>query len=129
MRAEVNNVTSPRIPPTDLWQPSVDLGHFSSEHQWIIEEIVHEETAAFAQDSNDIGCIPTLQMSSRLKDDIPVQKANASIPKPLYREVKEYIQELLVKGWIVKSQSPYAVPIVCEKKGRMIVSVYQLPAP
>jgi len=55
-------------------------------------------------------------MSVRVSDDIPVQKAYASIPKPLYKEVKEYIQELLLKGWIVKSQSPYAAPIVCVRK-------------
>lgn len=77
--------------------------------------MLYEESAAFARDSN-IGCIPSLQMSIRLKDDIPVQKAYVSIPKPLYKEVKELIQELLVKGWIVKSQSPYAAPIVCVRK-------------
>lgn len=55
-------------------------------------------------------------MEIRLKDDIPVQRAYASIPKPLYREVKEYIQELIVKGWVVKSQSPYAAPVICVRK-------------
>uniref|UniRef100_A0A8C7Y3F7 Gypsy retrotransposon integrase-like protein 1 n=1 Tax=Oryzias sinensis TaxID=183150 RepID=A0A8C7Y3F7_9TELE len=55
-------------------------------------------------------------MEIRLKDDTPVQRAYASIPRPLYREVKEYIQELLLKGWIVKSQSPYAAPDICVRK-------------
>lgn len=76
----------------------------------------HEEPTAFARDSSDIGCIPSLQMSIKLKDDIPVQKPYVSIPKPLYRQVKEYLQDLLVKGWIVKSKSSYAAPIVCVRK-------------
>lgn len=115
LKAEVN-VASPGTPPADLWRPPVDLSHLSSEQQRIVEKMLNEESAAFARDGSDIGCIPSLQMSVRLKDDTPVQKAYASVPKPLYREVKEYIQELLVKGWIVKSHSPYAAPIVCVRK-------------
>lgn len=78
--------------------------------------MLYEECGAFSRNSDDIGCIPSLQMEIRTKDNIPVQRAYASISKPLYREVKEYIQELLVKGWIVKSQSPYAAPVVCVRK-------------
>lgn len=84
-----------------------------------------EECEAFSHDSTDIGCIPSLQMEIRLKDDTPVQRAYASIPKLIYREVKEYIQELIVKGWIVKSQSLYAAPVImCEKEGRLFTSLY-----
>lgn len=113
--AEVN-VTTPTPQPVDLWQPPVDLSHLKPEQQRLVEEMLHQESAAFARDSTDIGCIPSLQMSIKLQDDIPVQKSYASVPKPLYKEVKEYIQELLVKGWIVKSKSPYAAPIVCVRK-------------
>ncbi|KAK5865215.1 hypothetical protein PBY51_016398 [Eleginops maclovinus] len=75
-----------------------------------------EESGAFARDDGDIGDIPSLQMTINLKDDIPVQKSYASIPKPLYQEVKQYIQDLLVKGWIIKSKSPFAAPVVCVRK-------------
>ena len=51
-----------------------------------------------------------------LKDDVPVQRAYTSIPKPLFKEVKEYIQDLIVKGWIVKSKSSYSAPVVCVRK-------------
>lgn len=88
--------------------------------------MTHEESTAFAKDSSDIGCFPSLQMPIRLRDKIPVQKANASIPKLMYKEVKEYIQELLVKRWVVKS--PYTTPIVCVKKKRWVITpLYQLP--
>lgn len=78
--------------------------------------MLFEECRAFAKDDNDIGCNHDLQMVINLKDDIPVQRAYTSIPKPLLREVKEYVQDLLVRGWIVKSKSSYAAPIVCVRK-------------
>lgn len=115
VQAEVN-ATTPESPSAGLWQPPIDLSHLEPEQQRLAEEMLRAETAAFARDSSDIGCIPSLQMSIKLQDDIPVQKSYASIPKPLYKEVKEYIQELLVKGWVVKSKSPYAAPIVCVRK-------------
>lgn len=47
-------------------------------------------------------------MSINLKDDIPVQSTYS-----LFQKVKNYIQELLLKGWIIKSKSPYTAPVVC----------------
>lgn len=99
-----------------LWRPPVDLSHLSEEEQDKVKEMLWEESAAFAQDSHDIGCIPSLQMSINLKDEIPVQRAYSSVPKPLFKEVKEYVQDLLMKGWIVKSKSSYAAPVVCVRK-------------
>lgn len=98
------------------WQPPVDVSHLDEKQQEMVRQMLREEAAVFARDSNDIGCIPSLQMSINLKDDIPVQKAYSSVPKPLFAEVKEYIQDLLLKGWIVKSKSPYSAPVVCVRK-------------
>lgn len=102
--------------PSTLWHPPVDLSHLSKEQQEQVKELLYEESAAFARDDDDIGCIPSLQMAITLKDDIPVQRTYASVPKPLYQEVKEYIQDLLARGWIVKSKSPYSAPVVCVRK-------------
>lgn len=95
------------------WSPPVDLSHLTDQQQAIVRKMLHEESNVFARDENDMGCIPNLKMSITLKDDVPVQRTYAAIPKPLYKEVKEYIQDLLAKQWIVKSKSPYAVPVVC----------------
>ena len=104
---------SPSLPQ---WEPPVDISHLNEEQQKVAREMLYEESAAFARDANDIGCIPSLQMALNLKDNIPVQRAYSSIPKPLFAEVKEYIQDLLAKGWIVKSKSPYSAPVVCVRK-------------
>ncbi|KAK7891779.1 hypothetical protein WMY93_023742 [Mugilogobius chulae] len=45
-----------------------------------------------------------------------VQKTYMSVPKPLHNEVKEYLQDLLNKGWITPSRSPYSSPVVCVRK-------------
>lgn len=71
------------------------------------------ESAAFARDDHNIGCIPSLQMLLNLKDDIPVQRAYTSVPKPLYKEVKKYIQDLLAKGWLIKSVTILSPCRVC----------------
>ncbi|KAJ8352082.1 hypothetical protein SKAU_G00235580 [Synaphobranchus kaupii] len=95
-------VNSIATPPADgkqaLWHLPVDTSHLDERQQEVVKKMLYEESAAFAQDSNDIRCIPDLQMSLYLKDDIPVQGAYSSVPKPLFKEVKEYIQDLSAKG-------------------------------
>lgn len=105
------------------WQPPVDLSHLSDEQQAKVSKMLCEEAGAFTRDSNDIGCIPSLQMSITLKDEIPVQRTYSSIPKPLFKEVKEYIQELLMKGWIVKSSC------LCQEERWHSALVYRLSPP
>ncbi len=46
----------------------------------------------------------------------PVQKTYMSVPKPLHNEVKEYLQDLLRRGWITPSRFPYSSPVVCVRK-------------
>ncbi|KAL1268480.1 hypothetical protein QQF64_033843 [Cirrhinus molitorella] len=80
------------------------------------KRMLFEESGAFARNDDDMGCVPSLQMSINLTDNIPVQRAYSSVPKPLHTEVREYIQDLLARGWIVKSKSPYSAPVVCVRK-------------
>ncbi|PIK43416.1 hypothetical protein BSL78_19747 [Apostichopus japonicus] len=46
----------------------------------------------------------------------PVQKNYASIPRPLFKEVKEYLEDLLARDWITKSKSKYSSPVICVRK-------------
>jgi len=57
--------------------------------------------------------IPSLKLKIRLNDTTPVKCTYTSVPKPLHKEVKEYLDDLLNRGWIKKSRSPYSSPIVC----------------
>ena len=55
-------------------------------------------------------------MRINLKDHTPVQKTYYSMQKPLHTEVKNYIVDLLNKGWIKKLKSSYVSPIVAVRK-------------
>ena len=94
----------------------MDLLHLSEEQQKAAERMLEEECPAFGRDKNDTGCAPDLKMQIRVHDEHPVRRTYSSIPSPLYSEVKNYILDLLSKGWITKSHSPYSSPVVCVRK-------------
>lgn len=94
----------------------MDLHHLTENQQAAVKMMLREECEAFAYDSDDVGCIPSLKMHITLHDTSPVQKTYMSVSKPLHKEVKEYLQDLLNKGWITPSRSPYSSPVVCVRK-------------
>ncbi len=99
--------------PATLWHPPVIISHVSKEKQAVVKQLLYEGSKAFACDDND-----TLHRKS--SDDSHCegwceQCFYAAIPK----EIKEYIQDLLPRELIVKSKSPYAVPVLCVHKKRM----------
>ena len=49
-------------------------------------------------------------------DEVPVQRSYNSIPRPLYAQVKQHVQELLNKGWVRKSNSAWSSPVVIVRK-------------
>ncbi len=110
---QVDNASQLPIDKTVKWHPPVELEHLSEQEQKIVRQMLYDESDVFAHDDGDIGCIPNLKLKINLKDDTPVQKCYNSIPKPLYKEVKEYVQNLLDHGWIKKSSSAYSSPVVC----------------
>lgn len=98
------------------WDPPVDLSHLNEEQRRTTKQLLREECHAFAYDDDDIGAIPSLKLHITLHDTTPVRKTYVAVPKPLHQEVKEYIQDLLNRGWIAPSRSPYASPVVCVRK-------------
>ncbi len=100
----------------EKWHPPVDLGHLNKQKQDTVRKMLFEESDVFAQEEGDIGYIPDLQLKIRQSDNTPVQRCYNAIPKPLYKEVKDYVQNLLNRGWIRKSSSSYSSPVVCVRK-------------
>lgn len=100
----------------DSWDPPVSVDHLTPDQQAKVKQMLREECAAFSKDDSDVGCIPSLQLKIRLSDPTPVRRTYISVPKPLHKEVKEYLEDLLNRGWIQKSRSPYSSPIVCVRK-------------
>ena len=94
----------------------VDLGDLNSEERKAATQLLIEEADAFAIDDDDVGCITELQMDIKLNDSTPVQKNYVAVPRPLFPEVKAYIEDLLNKNFIHRSTSSYSLPVVCVRK-------------
>ena len=90
-----------------------DLSSLSVEQKQNVHRVLLEESDSFAQGDGDIGCATGLRLPINLSDSCPVQTTYNAIPKPLYPEVKQYIEDLLNKGFITKSHSHYSSPVVC----------------
>ena len=116
-KVEVLNVeASAGVTPEAKWQPQAKLDHLPPDQRKEIEELLYEECDVFARTDTDIGDIPDLQMDIHLTDEIPVNQAYRHLPRKLYDDVKNYLNDLIVNGWIQESSSPYSSPIVCVRK-------------
>ena len=96
--------------------PKIDLSHLSQEQKVLMEELLIEECEVFSKTESDIGDIKDFEMKINLSDEIPVKEAYRHLPRNLYDEVRNYVNDLLVNGWIQESFSAYASPIVCVRK-------------
>ena len=93
-----------------------DLGNLTGEQKEVVEKLLVEEGSIFSKSKNDIGHIPDFKLEIKLSDEIPVGEAYRKIPRNLYTEVKNHINDLLANGWIKQSYSPYSSPMVCVRK-------------
>ena len=97
------------------WLPEVDLGGLTAEEKEEAKRLLFEEGEAFSRSDDDVGCISKLEMDIKLTSDQPVQKNYLSIPRPLYPEVKGYIEDLFNRDFI-QSTSPFSSSVVCVRK-------------
>ena len=68
------------------------------------------------RNDDDVNLIDGLCLQMNMEDETPVQRQYNRVPKPLYPEVKSYIEDLLNKKWIRPSSSSYASPVVIVRK-------------
>lgn len=87
--------------------PDVDLGDLSEDQKTVVMNMLREEADSFSKNDEDVGCAEGLQLKINLSDSRPVQKNYTAVPKPLYPEVKQYVEDLLNRGWVRKSRSAY----------------------
>lgn len=101
-----------------LWDPPVELDseHLTPEQIEQVKQMLREECSSFAKDDSDVGCAPDLELDIKLSNPEPVKRTYSSIPPPLYNEVKDYIYDLINRGWVRKSTSSYSSPVVCVRK-------------
>ena len=114
VKAEVSSVTNKSEDPG--WLPNIDLSHLSPERRSLVEKMLIEESAVFAKSEKDIGDIKDFRMEIKLTDNIPVNESYRQLPRHLYDEVRNYVDDLLTNNWIRSSYSSYASPMVCVRK-------------
>ena len=96
--------------------PEIDLSHLSAEQRSVAEKVLEEEKEVFCQGEGDHGDCPDLVMEINLTDNVPVVVPHRNIPRPLYEEVKNFINDLIANGWVQESKSAYSSPIICVRK-------------
>ena len=96
--------------------PDIDTGELTEEQHLLVRKMLLEEAESFSKTDGDVGRAEELQVDINLTDLVPVQRKYTAIPRPLYAEVKQYIEDLLNQGWIQKSKSAYSSLVVCVRK-------------
>ena len=94
----------------------IDLSELNPKQRQMVEQMLIQEAAAFSVEDSDIGNVASTSMDIKLHDNTAVQLNYHSVPKPLYAELKAHIEDLLNRGWIVNSSSPYSSPRVSVRK-------------
>ena len=73
----------------------LDLSGLTAQQQVVARQMLEKEKESFSKHDDDIGCIEELQLKLSMEDQTPVQKTYNSIPRPLYPEVKQHVEDLL----------------------------------
>ena len=100
--------------PTGI--PDIGLTELTKEQEVIVHKKLYEERDSFSNSDEEIGCITSAEMKINLSDETPVQQNYNSVPRPLYPEIKAYIEDLLNHGWTVKSKSNCSSSVVAVHK-------------
>ena len=96
-----------------MFDPDVDLSELGPTQKEIARKLLCEECHSFAKSEEEVGCVKELELEINLFVERLVQKITQQYPKPLYGEVHHYVEDLLNRGWIKHSKSPYSSPVVC----------------
>jgi len=96
--------------------PDIDTGELTEEQRFVVRKMLLEEAESFSKTDDDVGRADELQVDISLTDSVPVQRKYTGIPRLLYAEVKQYVDDLLNRGWFQKSRSAYSFPVVCVRK-------------
>lgn len=98
--------------------PEFDFGDspISSEWKQRFHNLLSSHPGVFSSNDLDIGCTSAVKHKINLTDDTPFRQPCRRIPPADFQDARDHIQDLLEKGVIRESSSPYASPIVLVRK-------------
>ena len=94
----------------------IDLSHLPEDQRVVAQQLLDEERDVFCTGKEDHGNCPDFVMDLHLTDNVPVVVPHRQIPRPLYDEVKNFLNDLIANNWVRESCSSYSSPIVCVRK-------------
>ena len=115
-KVEINPVGVEETKVEKPWHEQIDLSHLNVKERKQVQKRLMEENKVFSKHKNDIGHIRDFKMHINLVDNTPVSESYHQIPRLLYDDVKNHINNLLAHGWVKRSSLSYASPIVCVRK-------------
>ena len=59
---------------------------------------------------------PNFEMKIHLTDNVPVKEPYRKVPRHMYSEANNFIDDMITNGWVRESCSSYSAPIVCARK-------------
>ena len=81
-----------------------------------LKELLRKHHSTFAFNDADLGYTNIVQHEIHLTTDVPIAQSYRRIPPAVLPEVKAHISDLISRGIIAPSSSPYASPIVVVRK-------------
>ena len=97
-----------------LWK--VVLLGLTTQQQQVEWGMILKEVDTFIADDTEIGDVNTHKMKIQLENPVLVQNNYNCIQKPFYKEIKDYVEDLLNRDWIVASESNYSAPAIAVHK-------------
>ena len=86
------------------------------EEKSALEQVIRENADVFAWSEDQLGCTHVVKHTIPLTDNTPIAQRYRRLPPHCLKEVEAHIDDLLEKGVIQPSASPYAAPIVVVRK-------------
>lgn len=74
--------------------------------------LLQKHCSVFSHGEGDLGCTTLVEHEIPLMDDAPVRQRYRRLPPSQYEQVKAHIKDLLDRGVVRLSSSPYSSPIV-----------------
>ncbi|KAL2085708.1 hypothetical protein ACEWY4_019028 [Coilia grayii] len=116
--------------PIDL--STLQWSNLSVLEQQVAKELLERYQGVFSEHDGGLGCTSLVQHEIPVMDTVPVRQRYRRLPPSQFAQVKAHVQELVEKGIVQPSSSPYASPIVVVQKKdgtiRLCVDYRQLNA-